>query len=126
MICPRCGNEWDSTKGACTRCGFVVRTAGQSGFFPNQSNTPQRSSQQSGGLSNSQQQSGGMMSVKQQSGGLRAPVQPGFPVTGRPITPAPTQSSNYGLMNPPSQLDRTSPKPTFEKNVLRGVPQNTQ
>ncbi len=29
MICPRCGNEWDATKGACTRCGFVIPTAAQ-------------------------------------------------------------------------------------------------
>ena len=126
MICPRCGNEWDATKGACTRCGFVVRTAGQSGTFPNQSNAPQRSSQQSGGLSNPKQQSAGMTSVKQQSGGLTAPVQPGFPVAGRPITPLPTQSSNYGFTNTPSPLDRTYPKPVFEKDVLRGMPQSTQ
>ena len=126
MICPRCGNEWDATKGACTRCGFVVRTAGQSGIFPNQSNAPQRSSQQSGGLSNPKQQSAGMTSVKQQSGGLTAPVQPGFPVAGRPITPLPTQSSNYGFTNTPSPLDRTYPKPAFDKNVLRGMPQSTQ
>src|SRR6266571_3221788 len=126
MICPRCGNEWDATKGACTRCGFVVRTAGQSGTFPNQSNAPQRSSQQSGGLSSPKQQSAGMTSVKQQSGGLTAPFQPGFPVAGRPITPLPTQSSNYGFTNTPSPLDRTYPKPTFEKNVLRGIPQSTQ
>ena len=126
MICPRCGNEWDATKGACTRCGFVVRTAGQSGTFPNQSNAPQRSSQQSGGFSNPKQQSAGMTSVKQQSGGLTAPVQPGFPVAGRPITPLPTQSSNYGFTNTPSPLERTYPKPAFEKNVLRGMPQRTQ
>ncbi len=126
MICPRCGNEWDATKGACTRCGFVVRTAGQSGTFPNQSNAPQRSSQQSGGFSNPKQQSAGMTSVKQQSGGLTAPVQPGFPVAGRPITPLPTQSSNYGFTNTPSPLDRTYPKPAFEKNMLRGMPQSTQ
>jgi serine/threonine protein kinase len=121
MICPRCGNEWDATKGACARCGFVVRTAGQSGSFPNQPNAPQKSSQQSGGLSNPNQQAAGMTSVKQQSGGLTAPVQPGFPVAGRPITPVPTQSTNS-----PSPLDRTFPKPTFEKNVLSGVPQSTQ
>ncbi len=126
MICPRCGNEWDATKGACTRCGFVVRTAGQSGSFPNQPNASQRSSQQSGGLSNPKQQSGGMTSVKHQSGGLTVPVQPGFPVAGWPITPDPTQSPNYGFTNSPSRPGRTFPKPTFEKNVLRGVPQSTQ
>ena len=124
MICPRCGNEWDATKGACTHCGFVVRTAGQSGSFPN---VPQRSSQPSGGLSNpTKQQSTGMTSVKQQSGGLTPPGQPGYPVAGRPITPVPTQSSNYGFTNSPSPLSRTFPKPAFEKNILKGMPPSTQ
>jgi len=127
MICPRCGNEWDATKGACTRCGFIVRTAGQSGSFPNQPNTPQRGSQPSGGLSYpSKQQPNGMTSVKQQSGGLNAPIQSGSPVAGRPITPVPAQSSNYGSANSPSPRDRAFPKPTFEKNVLKGRPQSAQ
>jgi serine/threonine protein kinase len=127
MICPRCGNEWDATKGACTRCGFIVRTAGQPSYFPNQSGATQRSSQISGVMSNSaNQMSDGTTSVKQQSGGLTSPAQPGFPVVGRPITPASTQSSNYRFANSPSQLNRTFPKPTFEKNVLKGIPQSTQ
>src|SRR6266487_3161631 len=128
MICPRCGNEWDATKGACTRCGFAVRTVGQSRSFPNLPNAPQRNSQQSGGLPNPKQQPAAMASVKQQSGGLTAPVQPGFPVTGRPmpVTPIPTQSSNYGFPNSPSPFNGAFPKPTFEKKVLRGMPQSTQ
>jgi len=127
MICPRCGNEWDATRGACTHCGFVVGTTGQSGSFPNLPNAPQSRSQPSGGLSNpTKQQSNGMTSVKQQSGGLTTPGQPGFPVTGRPITPVTTQSSNYGFSNPPSALDRTYPKPAFEKNVLQGMPPSMQ
>ena len=117
MKCPRCGNEWDATKGACTRCGFVVRTAGQSGTFPNQPNVSQRSSQPLGGLSSP---------AKQQSGRLASSVQPGFPVAELPITPVPTQRSNYGLAHSPSQLERTFPKPTFEKNMLQGSPQSTQ
>ena len=126
MICPRCGNEWDATKGACTRCGFVVRTTGQSGSFPNQSNAPQRSNQISGGLSNpAKQQSNGMTSVKQQSGGLSVPMQPGFPIANRPTPPPPAQNSNNnGFPNSSSPSDRTFPKPTFEKNVLRGIPQS--
>jgi serine/threonine protein kinase len=127
MICPRCGNEWDATKGACTRCGFIVRTAGQSKAFPNQPNIPQRNSQPSGGVSYpSKQQSNGMTSMKQQSGGLNAPVQPGFPVAGRSITPVPTQSSNYDLTNSPSPHDNAFAKPAFEKNVLKRMPQSTQ
>jgi Protein kinase domain len=127
MICPRCGNEWDATKGACTRCGFVVRTAGQSGSFPNQSNSPQWSNQISGGLSNQpKQQSNGMTSVKQQSGGLSVPLQQGFPTVNRQITPPPVQNSNnYGFPNSSSPLVKTFPKPTFEKNVLKGIPQST-
>jgi serine/threonine protein kinase len=127
MICPRCGNEWDATKGACTRCGFRVHTTGQSGSFPNQLNTPQKSSPPSGGLSYpSKQQSNGMTSVEQQSGGLNAPIQQGFPVAGRPITPVPTQSSNYRFADSPFPQDRAFPKPTFEKNVLKEKPQSTQ
>ncbi|MGZ3622463.1 MAG: serine/threonine protein kinase [Ktedonobacteraceae bacterium] len=127
MICPRCGNEWDATKGACTRCGFVVRTAGQSGSFPNQSNVPQRGNQISGGLTNpARQQSNGMTSVKQQSVGLSIPMQPGFPTANGPLTPPPAQNSNNnGFPNSSSQIDRTFPKPTFEKNVLKGIPQST-
>lgn len=26
MLCPRCGNEWDTSKGSCANCGFAVRT----------------------------------------------------------------------------------------------------
>ena len=128
MICPRCGNEWDATQGACTRCGFVVRTAGQYGSFPNLPDSPQRNGQQSGGLSNPKLQPGSMPSVKQQSGGLTVPVQPGFPATGRPtsMTPVSPQGSNYGFTNSPSTFEGAFPKPSFEKSVLRGVPQDMQ
>ena len=80
----------------------------------------------SGGLSNlAKQQSNGMTSVKQQSGGLSAPMQPGFPISNRPITPPPAQNSfNNGFPNSSSPIDRTFPKPTFEKNVLKGIPQS--
>jgi serine/threonine protein kinase len=101
MKCPRCGNEWDATKGACTRCGFVARTVGQSGSFPNLSDASQRNSQQSGGLSNSKQQSGGIQTVKQQSGGLAFPVQPTIPANGRPrpMTPVPPQGMQQAGIN---------------------------
>lgn len=126
MICPRCGNEWDATKGACTRCGFIVRTAGQSGSFPNQTNASQRINPISGGLANpAKQYSNGMAAVKQQSGGLAVPGQPGFPIVGRPINPVPTQGPNNGFPNSSSSFDRAYPKPTFEKNVLKGIPPST-
>ncbi|HXZ04122.1 MAG TPA: protein kinase, partial [Ktedonobacteraceae bacterium] len=67
-----------------------------------------------------------MTSLKQQSGGLNAPVQPGFSVAGQPMTTVPTQSKNYGFTNTSSTLESTFPKPTFEKQVLRGVPQSSQ
>ena len=126
MICPRCGNEWDATKGACNRCGFVVRMPGQSGSYPNLPNMYQSNSQQSGGLSSPTQQSDGMSPVKQQSGGLTAPAQPGFPRTVRPTSmpPAPQQSSNYGSANSPS--NGAFAKPAIEKIPLRGAPQGTQ
>ena len=118
MICPRCGNEWDATKGACTRCGFVVHIVGQSGSYQNLPDSPQRNGQQSGGLSN----------PKLQPGGLTVPVQPGLQATGRStsMTSVPPQGSNYGYTNSPSTFEGAFPKPSFEKNVLRGVPQGMQ
>ena len=118
MICPRCGNEWDATKGACSRCGFVVHIVGQSGSYQNLPDSPQRNGQQSGGLSN----------PKLQPGGLTVPVQPGLPATGRStsMTSVPPQGSNYGYANSPSTFEGAFPKPSFEKNVLRGVPQGMQ
>ncbi len=129
MICPRCGNEWDATKGACNRCGFVVRMPGQSGSFSNLPNTYQRNSQQSTGLSSPKQQPDGMPPVKQQSSGLITPPQPGFPRTIRPtpMTPVPSQGSSYGsAANSPSGSNATFTKPAIEKIPLRGVPQGTQ
>src|SRR5258706_3108235 len=29
MKCPRCGNEWDTNKGSCSRCGYVIRMTGK-------------------------------------------------------------------------------------------------
>ncbi len=125
MICPRCGNEWDATRSACNRCGFVVRTAGQSGSFPN---TYQRSGQQSGGSSSIKLQSGVLPQVKQQSGGLKVPAQPGFPYTVRPtpLTPLPPQGSSYGSANSPSGSDRNFATTAYEKNPSRGASQGTQ
>jgi serine/threonine protein kinase len=126
MICPRCGNEWDATRGACNRCGFVVRMPGQSGSYSNLPNMYQSNSQQSGGLASPKQQSDGMSPVKQQSGGLTTPAQPGFPRTVRPtpMTPTPQQGSNYGSANSPS--NGAFAKPAIEKIPLRGAPQGTQ
>jgi serine/threonine protein kinase len=128
MICPRCGNEWDATRGNCTRCGYVVRTAGQSGFFPYFQNSPQWSGQQSGGLSSPKQQSGDISPVKQPSGGLTTPAPPGFPRAKRPTpsTPVPPQGSNFGSPILPSPSDGDFSKPAFEKHALRRIPQGMQ
>jgi Protein kinase domain len=123
MICPRCGNEWDATKGACTHCGFVIRTAGQSGTFPRFSNSPQRSSQQSGGLSGVRQPYSGTPPVNRQSGGLSTPIPPDVPRTMRqaPSTPVPPVpgGSTFGSNIAPSFSDGTLTRPAFEKNTLR-------
>lgn len=128
MICPRCGNEWDATKGACNRCGFVVRMANQSGSFPNLPNTYQRNDQQSGGLSSAKLPSGGLQPVKQQSGGLTAPTQPGFPpaIQPTPMTSLPLQGSSYGSANSPSGSDGNFANPAYEKIPSRGALQGTQ
>ena len=89
MKCPRCDNEWDASKGACTRCGFVFRMTGQpKGPAMSSANPYQRGNVQSGGLSAEKQQSsdlsnpwqqstGGLPPVKQQSGDLLNPRQQG-------------------------------------------------
>jgi hypothetical protein len=129
MVCPRCGNEWDAARSNnCTHCGYVVRTAGQSGSFPYYQNSPQRSGQQPGGLSSMKQQSGGLPPVKQPSGGFTTSVPQSYPQTIRPTssTPAPSQSSNFGSPISPSFPDGAFTKPTFEKNALRRMPQGMQ
>ncbi len=127
MVCPRCGNEWDASKGACTRCGFVVRTTNQPGSFPNQINASLRGNQPSGGLANpARQQSNGTITMKRQSGGLATPSQPVFPIGGQPVTRTPSPNANFGFPSTPSQLNRTFPKPTFEKTSLKAIPQNPQ
>ncbi len=128
MICPRCGNEWDATKGACNRCGFVVRMPGQSGSVPNLPNTYQRNSQPSGGLSGPRQQYDGLPPVRQQPGGLATPAQPGVPRTVQPtpMTPVPPQGSSYRSANLPSSTNGTFAKPAIEKIPSRGVPQGMQ
>jgi len=42
------------------------------------------------------------------------------------MTSVPPQGSNYGYTNSPSTFEGAFPKPSFEKNVLRGVPQGMQ
>jgi len=121
MQCPRCGNEWDATKGACTRCGFIIRTTSVSGSLPPLQNSLQRNNQQAGGLSSSRLQSGGVPPMKQPSGGATTPVSPGFP---RSIPPGPvhqqdaTLGSNTSLAAPGGTFSR----PAFEKNTLRKIP----
>ena len=52
MICPRCGNEWDATRGPCPRCGLVVRIPGQSGAMGRGiAPSPASNMQQAGGMS---------------------------------------------------------------------------
>jgi len=111
MLCPRCGNEWDATKGSCTHCGFIIRTANPSGPLPRLHNSPQRGNQQSGRLSG----------PKQQAGGPTTPAPPGFPRTTRPAPPGPMpqQDSTFGSNQPPSASSGALTKPAFEKNALR-------
>lgn len=52
MICPRCGNEWDATRGSCPRCGLVVRISGQAGAMGRGITPPPANNmQQAGGMS---------------------------------------------------------------------------
>ena len=73
MNCPRCGNEWDVSRGACTRCGLAIRVPNQNpsgplGRTPIPPTQPPKSNAQ---------QSGGMSPVRQQPGGsLGTPANP--------------------------------------------------
>src|SRR5215469_4508699 len=80
MKCPRCGNEWDASKGACTRCGFVFSMTGQpKGPGVSSTNPYQRRNVQPGGLPVEKQQSGDLLNPRQQSSTGLPPVkqQPG-------------------------------------------------
>ena len=143
MLCPRCGDEWDATKSFCSSCGFTVRTINPSGSAVNFPTPPQRSnissgrapgsSQQSGGMPMLKRQPGNMPTMRQQSGSMPV-VRPqssglssqALPNTPRPMhsTPSsptiPTRLSNSNTNLPAPSTDFT-PKPAFEKNVLRKV-----
>ena len=76
MNCPRCGNEWDVSRGACTRCGLAIRVPNQNPSGP-LGRTPIPPTQPAKGNA---QQSGGMPPVRQQPGGSS-----GTPANGMPF-----------------------------------------
>ena len=125
MLCPRCGNEWDPTKGACMRCGFVIRTTGNSGSLPVFPNSSQKSNPPPEGFSSTRQQSGGLPRGRQQPGGFPTPLPPGVPhtVPSPPSTSLPPQNSPFGSNESPLTPDGAFPKPAaFEKQTLRKMP----
>lgn len=70
MLCPRCGNEWDASRGSCSNCGFKVRAAS-----PTASSTSSVDQTQRGGLSQGQtfmpgQQPGSGPLTRQQRGNM--------------------------------------------------------
>src|SRR5258708_10120427 len=121
MQCPRCGNEWDATKGACTRCGFIMCKTSVSGSLQPLQNSLQRNNQQAGGLSSSRLQSGGVPPMKQPPGGATTPASPGFP---RSIPPGPVhqQDATFGSNTSLAAPGGTFSRPAFEKNTLRKIP----
>src|SRR5260370_11729125 len=125
MQCPRCGNEWDATKGACTRCGFIIRTNSLAGSLPALQNSLQRNNQQAGGLSSSRLQSGGVPPRKQLPGGATTRVSPGFP-RGIPTGPVYQQDATLGSNTSLAAPGGTFGRPAFEKNTLRKIPAGGQ
>lgn len=134
MKCPRCGNEWDASKGSCTNCGFVIRLAGQTmpPVTVNRNlNSPSKGNIPSGGLPNPQrpfagnstikQQSGGIPTVDRQSGRISSPM-PQTPSIrpGRASSPIPSRGSTLAS-NSSLSANPTIGKPAFEKSVLRRV-----
>src|SRR5947209_17599922 len=103
MKCPRCGNEWDTNRSSCSRCGYVIRMTGKPGGSAIPSPDPfslgnlttgglSAEKQQSGDLPNPWQQSTGLSSAKRQSGGLSGSLQQPDPVTpvNQPFSGFPT------------------------------------
>jgi hypothetical protein len=86
MKCPRCGNEWDTNKGSCSRCGYVIRMTGKPGGSAALSPDPfslgnlaaggfSAEKQHLGDSPNAWQQSSGQAPTKKQSGDLPTPWQ---------------------------------------------------
>ena len=85
MLCPRCGGQWDTTRGICTNCGFSVRMMSSPGLMAGspggQGNgqetwTASRDSVQNSGTFPTVRRRGASPGVRQQSGKLPA-VRPG-------------------------------------------------
>jgi Protein kinase domain len=107
MICPRCGNEWDVSKGPCSRCGLAIRMPGQTKSAPSSPLPLQKGTGLTNGLSLSRQPSGGLPSALPPIASQPAPT---VPISQR----GPTSSS--GPLRPstssfPPNLPRPSTPP---------------
>src|SRR5579884_1290444 len=129
MLCPRCGSEWNASKGACTNCGLTLRTTPQSGSSIQSPNTASSSrgsltsarptgTQQQAGLfpTIDRQQGNTATPTRPQSGGLSSQLPPATPHTANPASPIPTRGASR-----PSQMRPDSARPAFEKPALRKV-----
>jgi hypothetical protein len=98
MKCPRCGNEWDASKGPCIRCGFALRMTGRQGPVNRSSSFPQSDELQSGKMSsaNPPSSSSGTPPAKELSSGMRP--TPTTPSLGRMSSVRPPSS---GMPSPP-------------------------
>lgn len=94
MICPRCGNEWDVSKGPCSNCGLAIRMPGQP-----KSTTPSTLPLQKG-----MTPSDGLPPNRQPSGGLSSTLPPN---ASRPSTFVPPSQRGPSPLRPPASS--TSP-----------------
>lgn len=95
MLCPRCGNEWDASRGSCSNCGFKVRAASPTASSASSAELTQR-----GGLSQGQpfisgQQPGSGPLTRPQRGNTGG-VGPNVSTSNLPPTPANSPISGAG------------------------------
>lgn len=96
MLCPRCGNEWDASRGSCSNCGFKVRAASPTASSMSSADLTQR-----GGLSQGQpfisgQQSASGPLTRQQRGNAGG-MGPNVSTSNLPPMPAkaPVSGANW-------------------------------
>ena len=113
MLCPRCGNEWDASRGSCSNCGFKVRAAS-----PTASSTSSADLTRRGGLSQGQtfmpgQQSGSGPLTRQQRGNAGASA-PNVSTSNFPpaSSKAPVSGANW-----PATRQNSGAFPTMKKQT---------
>src|SRR5215467_13710901 len=135
MICPRCGNEWDVSKGPCSYCGLAIRMPGQSKSTIPSPFPLQKGTDASNGLPSSRQPSDGLPSMLPPNTSRQVPSTPTFqrgptPGSGSMRPPASSASPNIPHPSTPPltpQLSTSYPPISTTSNLSpRGDIQGTR